>query len=250
MATMTDTRKVLGLMEQAAARARGEQPRFSDEDPMSDDLAHADSEGVRVTRERLAEAAAFSKAGTQLPAEARLKPVKQAILTFVRPVTSHQVPFNEQLVRAVESLALETERLSGDVELQERRSNRLQAAVSTADLTVDDLNDSVKRLTTELEGLADVVDGMKRLVTQELASLRSDVQTVRARQDLIFRAAREALPGGYDVERLSDLTRELGAGYDGLYEDLEDTFREPASTSWRCRPSTSTTSPRCPVACR
>ena len=42
----------------------------------------------------------------------------------------------------------------------------------------------------------------------------------------MLRIAQEALSAqGFTVEHLSELTRELGSGYERLYEDLEDTFR-------------------------
>lgn len=232
--SMTDSRKVFRLMEQVAARAQGDDVESVDE--AVDEEPPIRSEGVRYTRDRLHDASAFAAAGTTLPAGARLKPVKQAMLTFVRPVTSHQVPFNGQVLAAIDGLAGEIERLTADLARQEQRAVRLQAGIATTDLTVDDLNDSVKLLGADLDALAASMQELTATVERlrstiespqggALGSLRSQVNTVRARQDLVFRAAREAMPGGFDVERLGDLTRELSTGYEELYEDLEDTFR-------------------------
>ena len=58
-----------------------------------------------------------------------------------------------------------------------------------------------------------------------MQTLRSGMQTLRVKQELVFRAAREALPDGYDDGQLTELSRELSTAYDELYEDLEDTFR-------------------------
>ncbi len=271
---MTDTRKVLRIMEQAAARAQGE--HFAgDQDDIPEDLDEeppARSEGVQYARDRLHEASAFATAGTAIPPGARLKPVKQAMLTFVRPVTSHQVPFNAQILAAIEGLAGETERLTGDLVRQEQRALRLQAGIATTDLTVDDLNDAVTQLGSDIDhvagtvqNLAATVDELRATVDQqqadlravvdqqqadlravvdqqqaeqtarareqataharEIAALRSELQTMRAKQDLVFRAARAALPGEFDVAQLGELSRELSTGYEELYEDLEDTFR-------------------------
>ena len=59
----------------------------------------------------------------------------------------------------------------------------------------------------------------------EVQTLRSGMQTLRVKQELVFRAAREALPDGFDDGQLTELSRELSTGYEELYEDLEDTFR-------------------------
>ena len=229
---MTDSRKVLRLMEKAAARAQGEDP--DDLDDLADEEPPLRSEGVRYTRERLHEASGFAAAGTALPADARLKPVKQAMLTFVRPVTSHQVPFNGQILAAIDGLAGEIERFTTDLARQEQRAVRLQAGIATTDLTVDDLNDSVKQFGADIDEFAGTLESLAASVAElqttiglvrEVASLKSQLQTVRAKQDLVLRAAREAMPGGFDVAQLGELSRELSTGYEELYEDLEDTFR-------------------------
>ena len=92
---MTDTSKVLKYLEQAAARAEA----GDDADPPSE------AETIGYTRARLSEAAQFAHAGAEIPAGARLKPVKAAILTGLRPVTSNQGEFNHQLLSAVDALA-------------------------------------------------------------------------------------------------------------------------------------------------
>lgn len=221
---MTDTGKVLRLMEEATARARGDGPSATSEHEAIDGAARepsSRSEGVRFARDRLREAAGFSQAGTRLPDQVRLKPVKQAILTMIRPVTSHQVRFNEQLLAAVEGLVAETERLTRDLALQEQRATELQAAA----VSTNDLSNSLKLLAVEVEALAEAVERFRADASGRLAAMGSELHTIRAKQDLIFRAARQALPAGYDVEQLSELTGELSTGYDELYEDFEDAFR-------------------------
>ncbi len=65
---MTDTRKVLRLMEQAAARAQGEDSDGVDVvgyvEEIVEEEAPARSEGGRYTRDRLHEASGFADAGT------------------------------------------------------------------------------------------------------------------------------------------------------------------------------------------
>ncbi len=262
---MTDTRKVLRLMKQAAARAQGEDSDGVDGvdgvgygEEIVEEEAPARSEGVRYTRDRLHEASGFADAGTMIPPGARLKPVKQAMLTFVRPVTSHQVPFNAQVLAAINGLAGEIERCTSDLARQEQRAMRLQAGIATTDLTVDDLNDTAKQLSADVDELAAEQQRLSTTLTSKLdsalsttlakltelqatiervqadqaaalaretAGLRSQLQAVRAKQDLVFRAAREALPNGFDIAQLGELSRELSTGYEELYEDLEDTFR-------------------------
>ncbi|MCU1453443.1 MAG: methyltransferase type 11 [Acidimicrobiales bacterium] len=226
---MIDSSEVLHFMERAAARTRGE----DDADDAPDDAYLATrSEGVLWARDRLHDALQHVHAGGEVPKEARLRPIKKAIVTAMRPVTSHQADFNRSALGAIDGVVAEAERLAVDMARQEQASIRLQAAVATTDLTVDDINDTVRRFGDEVERMAGTVaelraamDAQQVRISQTIDRLRSDLETVRARQDLIFRAAREALPGGYDVATLSQLTRELSTGYEQLYEDLEDTFR-------------------------
>ena len=99
---------------------------------------------------------------------------------------------------------------------------------------MDDLNDSVKQFGADIDEFAGTLESLAASVAElqttiglvrEVASLKSQLQTVRAKQDLVLRAAREAMPGGFDVAQLGELSRELSTGYEELYEDLEDTFR-------------------------
>ncbi|MCU1351198.1 MAG: methyltransferase type 11 [Acidimicrobiales bacterium] len=225
---MTDSSKVLRFMERAAARTRGDDDSGAGDD---DGYLAARSEGVLWARERLHEAQQHVHAGGEVPRQVRLRPLKQAIVAAMRPVTSHQADFNRNALGAIDGVVAEAERLAVDLARQEQAGTRLQAAVATTDLTVDDLNDTVRRFATEIERMTDAVAALREEISPQghlgrsIDRLRSDLETVRARQDLIFRAAREAMPGGYDVATLSQLSRELSTGYEQLYEDLEDTFR-------------------------
>ena len=220
---MTDTSKVLHFLEQAAARAEdGEELEPT-----------AEAETIRYTRHHLSEAAGYAHAGAEVPAGARLRPVKTALLSAVRPVTSNQRAFNEQLLAAVDGLTAAADRIAQQLTIQAQRTARLQAGVATTDLTIDDLDADVRRLTdlaTEvgLSGLRVEVDSIKTDLDAALAELQAVtglLASIRAKQDLIFRVARQALPDGAHPAQLRELSRELSTGYEELYEDLENTFR-------------------------
>ncbi|HEY4377682.1 MAG TPA: methyltransferase domain-containing protein [Acidimicrobiales bacterium] len=220
---MTDTSKVFRFMRRAAARTNGQ----DDADDQPRELP-ARSEGVRSARVRLDEAMIHAHGGAEVPADARLRSFKQLIVTAARPITSHQGDFNRNVAGAVESLADEAERLAADLDRHEQQTKRLQAAAATTDLTIDDLGETVRRFGDDLAAAADTFATVRSelaRIESLLGVLRSEVQTVRSRQDLIFRSAREAMPGGFDIPALSQLSRELSTGYEELYEDLEDTFR-------------------------
>lgn len=220
---MTDTSKVLQYLEQAAARAED-----------GDELEPApEAETIRHTRHHLSEAAGFAHAGAEVPPGARLRPVKTALLSAVRPVTSNQRAFNEQLLAAVDALTAAADRIAQQLTIQAQRTARLQAGVATTDLTIDDLDAEVRRLTdlageVGLAGLRVEVDGIKGDLDAALGELQAVtglLASIRAKQDLIFRVARQALPDGAHPAQLRELSRELSTGYEELYEDLEDTFR-------------------------
>lgn len=228
---MTDTSKVLQFLEQAAARAEdGEE---------LEPTAEADT--IRYTRHHLSEAAGFAHAGADVPAHARLRPVKTALVSAMRPVTSNQRQFNEQVLAAIDGLTAAADRISQQLTLQSQRTARLQAGVATTDLTIDDLDAEVRRLGTEVAGVAAELAAHAEVLARredlddlrdELGAARTELKAVggalaaiRAKQDLIFRVARQALPDEGHPAQLRELSRELSTGYEELYQDLEDTFR-------------------------
>lgn len=224
---MTETSKVLRYLEDVAAHA----------DAADDDIEPpAEAETIRFTRHRLQDAGAHVHAGEEIPSAARLRPVKQALVAGLRPVTSHQRAYNEQLIAAVDALAAAAERISRDLTIQGQRTARIQAGAATTDLTIDDLEADVRRLDGEVDGLTESIAGLRRSVDalataglaeseQELTRLAGELATLSARQNLIFRVAREALPDQAHPAQLRELSRELSTGYEELYQDLEDTFR-------------------------
>ncbi|MEO6628899.1 MAG: methyltransferase domain-containing protein [Aquihabitans sp.] len=215
---MTDTSKVLRFLERAAARADGR----DDDDPPPE------SETLAYTRFQLTEAAAFAHAGEEIPSGARLRPMKQAMVAVVRPVTSNQRAYNEAMLSAVDGMAATADRLAHQLILHDQRTARLQAGVATTDLTVDDLNDDVRRLRDQVEGLAGAVDELRAelagLRTADLAALRSELAVVQSKQDLIFRAARQALPLG-DPAGLEALAGQLTSDQLTLRDQIAEAFR-------------------------
>ncbi len=216
---MTDTSKVLRFLERAAARAEGDDPDVPGED-----------ETIRYTRDRLSEAAPFAHAGGDVPAGARLRPVKAALVGAMRPVTSNQRNFNEQLLAAVDGVAAAAEGLRHHLGLQDQRLARLQAGIASADLTLDDLNDDLRRLADQLDALAGELDGVRvdlaAVREAELAEVRQGLAEIRAKQDLIFRAARAALPDG-GTDHLRELDAALATEQRTLRTRLDHALRGP-----------------------
>lgn len=147
---MTDTDEVLLFLHRAKARVEG---GAADPTPGAD--------AVRYTRDRLSEALPHMDAGSEIPADARLKPVKQAVLGAMRPVTSHQAPFNKAVLQAIDGAAAAIEGLAHAVDRNEQHANRLQVGVATTELTVDDLVDEVRDLRSQVAELAEQVAALR-----------------------------------------------------------------------------------------
>lgn len=212
---MTDTSKVLRYLEQAAARAE------SDE--------HADlpdgAEAIRHTREHLGTAGSFAHAGADVPATARLRPVKQAILTGLRPVTSNQRQFNEHALAAIDGLTAAIERIARDSTIVTQNSARVQAAVTSTELSVDDLQHQLAELTAAVEQIQGRLQREDALDSERLDALTARMSAVEAKQHLIFRTARAAITDGEVEGAVTVFSRELDNAHEELYQDLEDTFR-------------------------
>lgn len=211
---MSETSDVLRFVEAAAARAEG--GLNAEPPPHHEALEHA--------RRNLRTAADHVHGGEEIPVNARLRPVKQALVSGLRPITSHQREFNAHMVAAVDGLTAMSEALDRNLE---QRANQLQAAAATTDLTIDDLSATVAELRQQVASLGEAVTKMADRVTEMTNNhpLAADMAVLQARQNLIFREARAALPETMDSNQLSHLARELDTGYEQLYQDLEDTFR-------------------------
>ena len=114
---MTDTDEVLVYLQQAKARVEG----GGAANPTSG------TDAVRYARSRLEEALPYAHAGGELPADARLRPVKQAVIGAVRPVISNQAPFNKAVLQALDGAAAAIEGLADSVDVSDQHLNRVQA---------------------------------------------------------------------------------------------------------------------------
>ena len=153
---MTDTDEVLLFLERAKARVEG---GGAEPTPGAD--------AVRYTRDRLAEALPHVHGGAELPTDARLRPVKAAVLGTMRPVTSHQAPFNKAVLQAIDGAAAAIEGLAHAVDRQEQHASRVQAGVATTELTVDDLVDDVRELRAQVAELTAAVESLRAQVQQD-----------------------------------------------------------------------------------
>lgn len=158
---------------------------------------------VGYARDRLEEAMDHAHAGEALAADVRLRPVKQAIVAAVRPVTSHQRHFNLQLLAATDALTACIEGLAQADDGHESRANRVQAALATTDLTVDHLVEGVRRLSDAVTSIAADIGDVRATAAEaagrqadELATIRagldavrSELAALRAEQHLVARVA-------------------------------------------------------------
>lgn len=137
---------------------------------------------VDDARGHMGAAGATAAAGTDVPDDVRLRSVKRAAVTAMRPVTSHQVPFNTELLIVVERLTSAIEMLAPvDAVTAEvdQRLQRVRAAVATLEIQVDDLEHARRTASDEV---ASVHTAFARL-SDEVAELSRVVAIVRARDE-------------------------------------------------------------------
>lgn len=138
-------------------------------------------------RGHLVAATSTSGAGTDVPGDARLRSVKMAAVTAMRPVTSHQVPFNAEVLMVLDRLAAAVEALvpgdalASDLEL---RFQRMRAAVATLEVQVDDLDHGRRSARDEVVAVHAAFESL----SAEVAGLGREVAALRAREDSLLRA--------------------------------------------------------------
>ncbi len=226
---MTDddarTDPAVRFVDEAAARASVAEPSLAG---LLDD---GDGGGPTVdeARHHLHEAWAHVDAGTALPEDARMRQVKRAVLLALRPVTSHQVPFNQQIIAAARGLGEAVDHLANRVDAADRALDaRVQASLATTELALDDLVDTAAGLQATVDDLQATVDDLSvrnQRLEHRLAEERAELRALRARQDIVSRAARDLLGGDGPTPHLGTLSRQLDASHDRLYEHLENAFR-------------------------
>ncbi|MGI8940076.1 MAG: hypothetical protein ACR2JF_18040 [Iamia sp.] len=144
-------------------------------------------------RQRLETAWHTSDSGTEIPDEARLRPVKRAMMAGLRPVTSHQVPFNRELVVAIDRLANVVEDVQARVDGGDARVDdalkRVQAGIATVDVAGADVELEVAALRERLDELTRRLEAAE----DDLAAQTRALAAARAREDLVLRTARTAV---------------------------------------------------------
>ncbi len=174
-------------------------------------------------RHRVEAAWHTSDSGTEIPESARLRHVKRAMLVGLRPVTSHQVPFNRELLVAVDRLAnvvdAVAERVDGADERVDGRLKRVEAGIATVDLAGADADALVADLRARCDVLARRLDAAEA----DLVEQRRALAAARAREDVVLRAARAAI----DEADVDVLAREADIADAALVRRLARVGRPP-----------------------
>jgi SAM-dependent methyltransferase len=206
-------------LDEAAARASGSEPSFAGDDPSMIPPTIDDA------RRRIDQAWAYATAGTEIPPDARMRQVKKAVMLALRPVTSHQVPFNQGISVAVKELATALDQLSRKVQRADRMVDgataRVHATLAAAEITLDDLESSVTRLSDLVAGLDERLERLEHQVAAE----RGEARALRARQDIVLKEARALVGGKGQKRHLARTADELDSSEELLAEDLADAVR-------------------------
>jgi hypothetical protein len=163
-------------------------------------------EALAAARHHLDVAWASSGAGTDVPDAARLRQVKRAVNLGLRPVTSHQVPFNRELAIAVDRLIRVVDELIRTRDRGDERAHdilaRAVAGMATMEVGYADVEDEVARLTEAAEDLAARATALE----EGLAAQRQAAGEARVREDVVLRAARAAVADGPRAAGVTDVT--------------------------------------------
>lgn len=154
---MAGTTTVKRYIKEVARRARGERPV-----PLDQPLV--------TTSGRLSEhvhrAAAHAHMGTDIPPEARLRPVKNAMATVARMFTAYQVEFNTAVVDALADI---------DTALADApNADKGAAALASLEVYAQDLGDRIEELSRANDQLR-----------VELAAARSEIADARAETEVL-----------------------------------------------------------------
>jgi SAM-dependent methyltransferase/uncharacterized coiled-coil protein SlyX len=183
-----------------------------------DDDAEAEaSDAWRGLAWHLDEADAVAHGGTEVPATARLRPLKKALVVGSSPLTSYQVEFNRHLLAGTRDLANEVDQrdtaLRAELATEGGSIDRLEAVVHEQAATIEALTATVEALATRLDDATDTV------------------AELQAGQDALLRAGAGSTPGrategpAAAQATTDELEARLGARRSVLYRNLERTFR-------------------------
>jgi len=207
-------------IDELAARAEGTAPTFLGAEPPP-----PPPPTIAEARRHLDEAWEHATAGIEVPDAARMRQVKKAVLLAMRPVTSHQVQFNQQLAIAVKELAIAVDSVVPRVDAAAgglgEATTRVHAALATVEVTVDDVLVANARLTALVEELAERTERLE----EEVLADRAEMRALRARQDIVLRNAAGAVHPKAEKRRLAALADELDGSAELLAEDLAEVTR-------------------------
>ncbi len=176
-------------------------------------------EALTAARHHLDNAWHSSDAGTEDAPAGKLRHAHKVALVGMKHVTSHQVPFNREVVVAIDRLARVVEelatRLSVVDELEERYDatlRRAQAGVATAGVQIDDLAGELAEALDGLEGATARLAALEAAVADQ----RQVLGATRAREDLVLRTLRDRIgdaptAGALSAEADAALVRRLAA---------------------------------------
>ncbi|HET8930386.1 MAG TPA: methyltransferase domain-containing protein, partial [Acidimicrobiales bacterium] len=172
---------------------------------------------------------------------ARARPVKKVLLDGLRPVTSYQRVFNSRVLEALGTIAGLVRAQGSELHTLEPRLNRMNAAIATIDVAIDEVSEQVRDLEDRFAAVEAVSEGADRLDPMgrriELQSLLSRIQVLEAKIGRVRRSAESSAAAddgaGAGAARVAENTtaamRAIDVGFDSddarLYADLEDTFR-------------------------
>lgn len=231
------------VLDELADRADTPPPRATAATPAGRALDELDA-----IRQHLHAAHLRQGAGTLIPGDARLRQVKRAVNLGLRPVTSHQVPFNQDVVAAIGRLVDVVEELVEAVGRSDERAHqvvaRAAAGIATVEVGQADVED-------ELARLADLVDELVARTTaaeEGLAAQRQAAGAARVREAAVLRAARatlEAEPsspgtagptGGGDPADTSERLRTGVGPLSRALDDVEVELRDRLAAVGRAEP--------------
>lgn len=184
----------------------------------------------------LDEAHQHAHVGEDIPAGVRARQVRKVLLGGLRPVTTYQRAFNTRVLEVLETLTGLAHVQAVDRHPIEPQLNRMNAAVATIDVAIDEVSEQVRALDARV---ADIEQGTTageapdtRGRRDELQRLLDRIQRIEARIDRLRREpdpTDEVRPGPHDAPSPTTAQPVLDVAEDPdrarLYTDLEDTFR-------------------------
>jgi len=202
-----------GLDDLAARAAAGHRPTAEGPGiahPVT--LSAAGRLSLEAVRHHLAMAWTSSDAGTEVPESTRLRAAKQAVMFGLRPVTSSQVPYNREVVSAVDRLTEVVAELVTMLDRADQRTEatlkRFQAAIATVELGATDLADDNVALAARIEAAIARAEAAE----QGLVEVHRRLGAANARHETLLRVTAELVDPSGDDPASSEPDRESTSG--------------------------------------